>query len=89
MPLLQLVAVGRGDDDFNLDLSRRRADSVKAYLVKKGVPAERLEANGYGETQPIADNGTSKGRAKNRRVVFKILSDAAGPREQAPATPTP
>ena len=61
-----------GDDAFNLDLSQRRAEAVVAYLVKKGVDGKRLIAKGYGETQPVADNASRKGRAQNRRVLFKI-----------------
>ncbi|AAZ98407.1 outer membrane protein [Thiobacillus denitrificans ATCC 25259] len=53
---------------FNLELSQRRAEAVRAYLVKKGVRAERLTARGYGESQPVADNRTAAGRAQNRRV---------------------
>jgi OOP family OmpA-OmpF porin len=60
-----------GNDDYNLKLSQRRADSVRKYLVDKGVPAARLEAKGYGEAQPVADNKTADGRAQNRRVVLK------------------
>jgi OOP family OmpA-OmpF porin len=63
----------RGNDDDNLDLSQRRAEAVVKYLVDKGVPAERLEALGFGETKPLADNKTKAGRAKNRRVEFKII----------------
>ena len=59
-----------GDDAFNLQLSQDRADAVMAYLIEKGVPAENLTAVGYGETQPIADNGTDEGKAKNRRIEF-------------------
>jgi len=62
-----------GEDDYNMDLSRRRAESVRAYLVSKGIANSRLEAKGYGETQPIADNGTTGGRAKNRRVEVTKL----------------
>ncbi len=63
----------RGADDYNLDLSQRRAGSVQRYLVDRGVEADRLEAQGYGETIPIADNGRADGRAENRRVEFRIL----------------
>jgi len=60
-----------GDDKMNLDLSQKRCESVKNYLVSKGIAAERLTAQGFGETKPIADNKTSDGRAKNRRVELK------------------
>lgn len=63
----------RGADDYNLDLSDRRAQSVRVYLVGQGIDPARLESVGYGETLPIADNGTSDGRAQNRRVEFRIL----------------
>lgn len=62
-----------GRDDLNMKLSQARAESVMKYLIKKGVTAERLEAKGYGETMPIADNTTPDGRAKNRRVEFVII----------------
>lgn len=61
-----------GDDDKNLDLSIRRANSVKKYLVKKGVSTYRITADGYGETKPVADNNTESGRKLNRRVVMVI-----------------
>ena len=60
---------------FNLDLSRRRAERVKGYLVSKGLAADRFEAVGFGETQPIADNSTAEGKKKNRRTEFRSLSD--------------
>jgi outer membrane protein OmpA-like peptidoglycan-associated protein len=63
----------RGLDEANQKLSQERADAVVAYLVGKGVQESRLIAKGYGETTPIEDNKTSKGRAANRRVEFKIL----------------
>ncbi|HEY1813601.1 MAG TPA: OmpA family protein [Kofleriaceae bacterium] len=61
-----------GDDNFNLKLSQSRADSVRLYLVKRGIDYARLATKGYGETQPIADNRTAEGRAQNRRVEFLI-----------------
>jgi outer membrane protein OmpA-like peptidoglycan-associated protein len=63
-----------GDDKMNLDLSTRRAASVKNYLVGKGVSAGQLETKGFGESAPVADNNTTAGRAQNRRIEFKVLS---------------
>jgi len=62
-----------GDDQYNLDLSYRRARSVVEYLVGRGVPRERLEYAGYGEVNPVAPNDSLEGRALNRRVEFTIL----------------
>jgi outer membrane protein OmpA-like peptidoglycan-associated protein len=61
-----------GDDALNLDLSERRAASVMRALLERGVQPSRLKAVGYGETRPIGDNKTGKGRAQNRRVEFMI-----------------
>ena len=61
-----------GNYKFNMDLSERRAQAVRDYLIKKGVPAASLTAHGYGPDKPIADNKTKKGRALNRRVEFDI-----------------
>ncbi|MFZ9388255.1 MAG: OmpA family protein [Chitinophagaceae bacterium] len=61
----------QGSDEFNLKLSDGRAASVKEYLVSKGVSEDRLSSEGFGESQPIADNNTAAGRAKNRRVEMK------------------
>lgn len=61
----------RGKDAYNQKLSERRAAAVKAYLVKKGVAAERITAKGYGKTMPMADNKTKEGRAANRRVEVR------------------
>lgn len=64
-----------GEDAYNLALSQRRADAVRAHLISQGVPANQLVARGYGETQPIDDNSTSQGRARNRRVVVLVLEN--------------
>ena len=77
-PQIELVRVeghtdDRGRDEYNLDLSQKRADSVRTYLLDKGISRNRLESVGYGEAQPIADNETADGRAKNRRVEFTIV----------------
>ena len=66
-----------GKPAYNLKLSQRRAESVRSYLVSDGVSVEQLEAKGYGLTQPIADNKTDEGRAKNRRVVMYVLANPA------------
>ncbi|MCA9693334.1 MAG: OmpA family protein [Myxococcales bacterium] len=62
----------KGSDKYNDKLSQRRVDSVKSYLVGKGIDPNRLFPTGYGERKPIADNKTSEGRAANRRVEFNI-----------------
>ncbi|HOY30442.1 MAG TPA: OmpA family protein [Bacteroidales bacterium] len=61
-----------GDDQSNMTLSQKRADAVKAYLIKNGIDANRMKAFGYGETKPVDDNNTPAGRAKNRRVEFVV-----------------
>jgi len=60
-----------GNDDYNMQLSQKRTESVKAYLESKGIPASRLTAVGYGETRPIGDNTKAAGRSQNRRVELK------------------
>jgi outer membrane protein OmpA-like peptidoglycan-associated protein len=62
-----------GNEAMNTNLSRRRAESVKAWFVKNGVVPTRLVAVGHGPTKPIADNKTKDGKAKNRRVEFKLV----------------
>ena len=59
--------------EYNQELSEQRADSVRDYLVTKGVATERLVTRGFGEEKPVANNATDLGRSKNRRVEFRIL----------------
>lgn len=61
-----------GPDDYNQELSERRANSVRSYLINSGVQSVRLQAIGMGETQPIADNATQAGREANRRVEILL-----------------
>ena len=72
-----VIAIGHtdssGSNAYNKKLTLRRADSVKAYLVSKGIQANRVYTEGKGETQPIADNKTKEGRAKNRRVEIEVV----------------
>jgi outer membrane protein OmpA-like peptidoglycan-associated protein len=63
----------RGNDSANLALSQARAEAVRLWFIQHGVSPDRIVAVGYGETVPIADNGTDAGRAENRRVEFRIL----------------
>ncbi|MGI9352252.1 MAG: OmpA family protein [Rhizobiaceae bacterium] len=62
-----------GRDSFNQELSKERADAVISYMVNAGIEAARLVPKGYGETSPVAANNTSSGRAKNRRIEFKVI----------------
>ena len=66
-----------GSAAYNLNLSQRRAEAVKAYLISKGVSASVLTAKGYGKAKPIASNDTAEGRAQNRRVAFEIRNTPA------------
>jgi OmpA-OmpF porin, OOP family len=77
-PEIEHVRVGGHTDststpEHNLKLSDDRAASVKQYLVEHGIASERLSSKGYGQTRPIADNGTEEGRAQNRRVEIHIM----------------
>ena len=63
----------RGSDAYNQELSGHRAQSVVDYLVGQGIASERLQAVGYGETAPVADNATEEGRERNRRVELRII----------------
>jgi OOP family OmpA-OmpF porin len=62
-----------GASDYNESLSARRATTVRDYLASNGVAMDRMTTRGYGESQPVADNGTSEGKAQNRRVVLRIV----------------
>ena len=63
----------RGQDSYNLDLSQRRADAVRSYIVSRGYPGDKIRASGQGKNRPIADNGNAEGRANNRRVEIVVL----------------
>ncbi|HHU95892.1 MAG: OmpA family protein [Bacteroidota bacterium] len=65
-----------GSDAINNPLSQRRAESVYNYLVDRGVSGSRMESQGFGSTQPVADNSTAQGRAENRRVEVFIFPNA-------------
>ncbi|MGK5059927.1 OmpA family protein [Janthinobacterium sp. LB2P49] len=77
MDLEVIVTVGHtdavGSDAYNQKLSQRRAEAVKAYLVAQGVETSRVYTEGKGETQPVADNTSAAGRAKNRRVTVEVV----------------
>ncbi|WP_457425018.1 outer membrane protein OmpA [Roseateles sp. P5_E7] len=72
-----IIAVGHtdsvGSDEYNQKLSIRRSEAVKAYLVGKGVEPNRVYTEGKGEKQPVADNKTTEGRAKNRRTEIEVV----------------
>jgi len=77
MQLEVVVAVGHtdsiGTEQYNENLSRRRAEAVKAFLENRGLPADRIHIDGKGESQPVASNATREGRAKNRRVEVEVV----------------
>ncbi|MGE5640969.1 MAG: OmpA family protein, partial [Clostridia bacterium] len=72
-----VIAIGHtdsiGTDEYNQKLSVRRAESVKSYLVSKGVEQNRVYTEGKGEKQPVATNKTKEGRQKNRRVEIEVI----------------
>ncbi|MFO0121575.1 MAG: outer membrane protein OmpA [Inhella sp.] len=72
-----IIAVGHTDSvgsvEYNQKLSARRSEAVKAYLVSKGIDANRVYTEGKGENSPVADNKTAEGRAKNRRVEIEVV----------------
>ena len=81
MNLEVIIAVGHtdsvGTDAYNQKLSVRRSEAVKAYLVSKGIEKNRVYTEGKGEKQPVADNKTAEGRAKNRRVEIEVVGTRA------------
>lgn len=78
-PDTDLVIEGHADasgpDDYNLKLSKQRADAVASYLQSLGVKGARIDEKGYGEAQPVSDNSTEAGRAKNRRVDIAVFAN--------------
>ena len=76
-----IIAVGHtdsaGTDAYNQKLSVARSEAVKAYLVGKGIEQNRVYTEGKGEKQPVADNKTAEGRAKNRRVEIEVVGTRA------------
>jgi outer membrane protein OmpA-like peptidoglycan-associated protein len=79
-----------GGDDYNQKLSENRADAVRNFLITQGVPQDNITSTGYGKANPVADNTTSAGRAKNRRVQLVVSGNAIGITESSPnATPAP
>ena len=76
-----IIAVGHtdsvGSDAYNQKLSVKRSEAVKAYLVSKGIEKNRVYTEGKGEKQPVADNKTAEGRAKNRRVEIEVVGTRA------------
>ena len=90
MPWLKKIRIeghtdDRGDESSNKDLSQRRAESVRAALISKGIQSNRLVATGYSENQPIDNNSNLTGRANNRRVEFVIIEQAPPPDGWKPA----
>jgi outer membrane protein OmpA-like peptidoglycan-associated protein len=73
-----------GSDQYNQKLSENRANAVQTFLVANGVPPANVTAAGYGKADPVADNGTADGRAKNRRVNLVVSGDAIGVQESQP-----
>ena len=76
-----IIAVGNtdsvGTDAYNMALGQRRAQSVKAYLVSKGVDGSRIYTESKGKSNPVASNATAEGRAKNRRTDIEVVGSAA------------
>jgi OOP family OmpA-OmpF porin len=77
-----------GSDEYNEQLSLRRAEVVYRYLVNHGVAPDRLEVVGYGESRPVATNDTPSGRAQNRRTELHVVEDNVPPAEAMPPAET-
>jgi OOP family OmpA-OmpF porin len=75
-PALPVMVKGHtdymGSDEYNQKLSERRANAVRDYLIQKGIASSRIQAVGYSEHRPIADNKTAEGRALNRRAELEV-----------------
>lgn len=88
-PSLHLAVEGHtdsvGGDQYNQDLSERRAQSVREYFVLQGIPSTSIESHGFGKTEPIASNDTAEGRQQNRRVELILSGDAIGNTFEEPA----
>ncbi len=86
-PSLHLEVEGHtdsiGSDEYNQQLSERRAQSVRDYLVQQGISQQAIEAHGFGKTEPIASNDTPEGRQQNRRVELVLSGDAIGTADEA------
>lgn len=79
-----------GGDDYNQKLSENRADAVRNFLITQGVQQDSITSTGYGKANPVADNTTAAGRAKNRRVQLVVSGNAIGVTESSPnAAPAP
>jgi len=81
-PTLKMTVEGHtdsiGSDEYNMDLSRRRADSVRAYLIENGISPANIEAHGMGKDNPVASNDTAAGRQQNRRVEMVVNGEVIG-----------
>jgi outer membrane protein OmpA-like peptidoglycan-associated protein len=79
----------RGSDTANQQLSQSRADAVRSFLVERGMPPDRVQAVGKGESAPLTGNDTSEGRATNRRVEVVVSAQARTAAAPAATSPTP
>jgi outer membrane protein OmpA-like peptidoglycan-associated protein len=81
-PGLNLAVEGHtdsvGNDSYNQGLSDRRAESVRDYLVRQGIPRDTIVAHGFGESQPVVSNDSASGRQQNRRVEVIVSGEAIG-----------